>query len=150
MLLQCRFSYKLSASSMPVLVDRSGILCAHRVALAVLRGGQQPLPLKVAPIQPCVTAAFHLQSRRDSDCQMWELHSPLKFVQQLFSCKLQRKWQSFALLAVCKRNPLVIGFSSQRASDAKGVSMSWCGHILAQHCAEKLELDIMSNFWSWV
>ena len=37
------------------------------------RGGQEPLPLKVAPIQPSVTAAFHLQSRRDSDCQMWEL-----------------------------------------------------------------------------
>ena len=45
----------------------------HKVALAVLRGGQELLPLKVAPIQPSVTAAFHLQSRRDSDCQMWEL-----------------------------------------------------------------------------
>ena len=46
----------------------------HRVALAVLRGGQGSclLPLKVAPTQPSVTAAFHLQSRRDSDCQMWE------------------------------------------------------------------------------
>ena len=36
--------------------------------------GQEPLPLKVAPTQPSVTAAFHLQSRRDSDCQMWELN----------------------------------------------------------------------------
>ena len=44
-----------------------------QVALAVPRGGQEPLPLKVAPIQPSVTAAFHLQSRRDSDCQIWEL-----------------------------------------------------------------------------
>ena len=44
-----------------------------RVALAVPRGGQEPLPLKVAPSQPGVTAAFHLQSRRDSDCQMWVL-----------------------------------------------------------------------------
>ena len=35
--------------------------------------GQEPLPLKVAPIQPRVTTTFHLQSRRDSDCQMWEL-----------------------------------------------------------------------------
>ena len=43
------------------------------VAMAVPRGGQEPLPLKVAPIQPSVTAAFHLQSRWDSDCQMWEL-----------------------------------------------------------------------------
>ena len=42
--------------------------------MAVPRGGQEPLPLKVAPIQPSVTAAFHLQSRRDSDCQMWELY----------------------------------------------------------------------------
>ena len=44
-----------------------------RVTMAVLRVCQEPLPLKVAPIQPSVTAAFHLQSRRDSDCQMWEL-----------------------------------------------------------------------------
>ena len=48
----------------------------HRVALAVLRGGQELLSLKVAPIQPSVTAAFHLQSRGDSDCQMWELVRP--------------------------------------------------------------------------
>ena len=41
--------------------------------MAVPRGDQEPLPLKVAPIQPSVTAAFHLQSRRDSDCQMWEI-----------------------------------------------------------------------------
>ena len=44
-----------------------------RLAMPVPRGGQEPLPLKVAPIQPSVTAAFHLQSRRDSDCQMWEI-----------------------------------------------------------------------------
>ena len=49
-----------------------------RVAMAVTRGGQEPLPLKVAPIQPSVTAAFHLQSRRDSDCQMWEFWLFLK------------------------------------------------------------------------
>ena len=42
------------------------------MAMVVPRGGQEPLTLKVAPIQPSVTAAFHLQSRRDSDCQMWE------------------------------------------------------------------------------
>ena len=56
-------------------------LCPHRplrnslrrVVLAVLRGGQVLLPLKVAPIHPSVTAAFHLQSWRDSDCQKWEL-----------------------------------------------------------------------------
>ena len=41
--------------------------------MAVPRGGQEPLALKVAPIQPSVTAAFHLHSRRDGDCQMWEL-----------------------------------------------------------------------------
>ena len=40
--------------------------------MAVPRGGQEPLPLKVAPIQPSVTAAFNLQSRRESDCQMWK------------------------------------------------------------------------------
>ena len=49
------------------------ILCAHRVVLVVLRGGRELLPLKVSPIQPSVTATFYLQSRRDSDCQMWEL-----------------------------------------------------------------------------
>ena len=35
--------------------------------------GARPLPLKVAPIQRSVTIDFHLQSRRDSDCQMSEL-----------------------------------------------------------------------------
>ena len=34
--------------------------------------GARPLPLKVAPIQRSVTTDFHLQSRRDSDCQMSE------------------------------------------------------------------------------
>ena len=71
MLLQHRYLCKFPASSR---------LCFHRplqnslhgVALAVLRGGQELLSLKVAPIQPSVTAAFHLQSRRDKDCQMWE------------------------------------------------------------------------------
>ena len=32
----------------------------------------RPLPLKVAPIQRSVTTDLHLQSRRDSDCQMSE------------------------------------------------------------------------------
>ena len=64
MLLQCSYSCKFPASS---------IFLIGRVAMAVPRGGQEPLPLKVAPIQPSVTAAFHLQSRRDSDRQMWEL-----------------------------------------------------------------------------
>ena len=35
--------------------------------------GGTPWWLKVAPIHPSVTAAFHFQSRRDSDCQMWEI-----------------------------------------------------------------------------
>ena len=35
--------------------------------------GARPLPVKVAPIQRSVNAHFHLQSRRDSDCQMSEL-----------------------------------------------------------------------------
>ena len=47
------------------------------VAMAVPYGGQEPLPLKVAPIQPSVTAAFHLQSWRDSDCQMGEFRCNL-------------------------------------------------------------------------
>ena len=34
--------------------------------------GGRPLPLKVAPIQRSVTIDFHLQSWRDSDCQMSE------------------------------------------------------------------------------
>ena len=50
----------------------SGILYAHMVVLALLCGGQESLPLKVAPIQPSVTTALHLQSRRDSDCQLGE------------------------------------------------------------------------------
>ena len=49
-----------------------------RVALAIPRGGHEPLLLKVAPIQTSVTAAFHLQSRRDNDCQMWEILNPCK------------------------------------------------------------------------
>ena len=53
----------------------------HRVALAVLHG-QELLPLKVAPIQPSVTAAFQLQSRRDSDCQMWEFSSLLRGIKR--------------------------------------------------------------------
>ena len=61
MLLQCSYSCKFPASSI-----FSGWPWRYPV-------GQEPLPLKVAPIQPSVTAAFHLQSRRDSDCQMWEL-----------------------------------------------------------------------------
>ena len=54
-----------------VLIGFSGIPFA--LLLALFPGGQEPLPLKVAPIQPSVTAAFHLQSWRDSDSQMWEL-----------------------------------------------------------------------------
>ena len=44
--------------------------------------GHELLPLKVAPIQPSVTAAFHLQSRRDSDCQMWE------FIEVVYAYKI--------------------------------------------------------------
>ena len=61
-----------------------GILCAHSVALVV--GLQESLPLKVAPIQPSVTAAFHLQSWKDSDCQMWELLR-LFFLTHKTNCK---------------------------------------------------------------
>ena len=64
MLLQCSYSCKFPASSI-----FSGWPWRYPV-------GQEPLPLKVAPIQSSVTAAFHLQSRRDSDCQMWELGRP--------------------------------------------------------------------------
>ena len=35
--------------------------------------GARSLPLKVAPIQWSMTTDFHLQSRRDNDCQMSEL-----------------------------------------------------------------------------
>ena len=72
MLLQHRYLCKFPASSR-LCFHRPLKNYLHRVALVVLRGGQKLLPLKVAPIQPSVTAAFHLQSRRDSDCQMWEL-----------------------------------------------------------------------------
>ena len=71
--MQCR-------CSAAIYVNFSHHLCSHRplrnslhrVSLAVLCGGQELLPLKVAPIQPSVTAAFNLKSRRDSNCQMWE------------------------------------------------------------------------------
>ena len=53
------------------LIGRSRILCTHRVALAVLCVGQEPLPLKVAPI--------HLRSWRHSDCQMWESIRVMEF-----------------------------------------------------------------------
>ena len=71
MLLQHRYLCKFPASSrlcFPPPLQNS----LNRVALAVLRG-QELLPLKVAPIQPSVTTAFHHQWRRDNDCQMWEL-----------------------------------------------------------------------------
>ena len=60
-----------------VLIGRSRILCAHvdRVALAILHGGQELRPLKVASVHPSLTTAFHRQSWRDSDYQMWELLS---------------------------------------------------------------------------
>ena len=45
----------------------------YRVALAVLRVGQELLLQKVAPMQPSETPAFPLQSWRDSDCQIWQL-----------------------------------------------------------------------------
>ena len=64
-MLQFSYSYKFPASSIFSSVGPGGN--------GVPRGGQEPLPLKVAPVQPSVTAAFHLQSRRDSDSQMWEL-----------------------------------------------------------------------------
>ena len=67
MLWQWRFLYKLPASFMFLsVVPESSVRTGWR-------GGQEPLPLKVAPNQPSVTPAFHLQSRRDSDCQMWEI-----------------------------------------------------------------------------
>ena len=72
MFLQHRYLCKFPASFRPWF-HRPLQNSLHKEALAVLRGGQELLPLKVAPIQPSVTAAFHLQSRRDSDCQMWEL-----------------------------------------------------------------------------
>ena len=68
MLWQWRFLYKLPASFMFLsVVPESSVRTGWR-------GGQEPLPLKVAPNQPSVTPAFHLQSRRDSDCQMWEFN----------------------------------------------------------------------------
>ena len=72
MLLQCSYSCKFPASSIFSSVGPGGP-----------RRGQELLPLKVAPIQPSVTAAFHLQSRRDSDCQMWELICHLKYHKQI-------------------------------------------------------------------
>ena len=53
-----------------IIINRM-VACAHRVALAVLRGGQ------AASAQSCTHPAkrdhrFHLQSWRDSDCQMSE------------------------------------------------------------------------------
>ena len=90
MLLQCRYSCKYPASS---------ISC---VALAVPRGGQEPLLLKVAPTQPSVTAAFRLQSQRDNDCQMWELVHSLRILAILPTFKLAgltKEWQWCTLQA---------------------------------------------------
>ena len=73
MSLQRRYLCKFPVSSMfSSAAPEMNYRYLHKVALAVLQGAQQLLPLKVAPIQPSVTAAFHLQSRRDSNCQMWE------------------------------------------------------------------------------
>ena len=80
-----------------VFIGRSKILCTGwRWRYSV--GGQELLPLKVAPIQPSVTAAFHLQSRRDSDCQMWELQphllrdNGLQYELLTFSLPIMRVW----------------------------------------------------------
>ena len=63
MLLPHRYLCKFPASSR-LCFHRPLQNSLHRVALAVLRGGQELLPLKVAPIQPSVTAAFHLAERQ--------------------------------------------------------------------------------------
>ena len=43
-------------------ISRIIYILIARVAMAAPRGGREPLLLKAAPIQPSVTAAFHLQS----------------------------------------------------------------------------------------
>ena len=68
MSLNGRYLYKFPASYRPF------GSCAHKVALAVLRGGQEPLPLKVAAVHGSVTPAFLLQSWWARDCQMSGLH----------------------------------------------------------------------------
>ena len=104
---------------MYVIIINCLVACAHRVALAVLRGAR-PLPLKVAPTQRSMTTDFHLQSRRDSDCQMSELTGGLSiFVQACVSVSwhgvgqdplAERTWwrhqmETFsALLAICAEN----------------------------------------------
>ena len=47
---------------------------SHFVIMVIIyKPGQELLLLKVAPIQSSMTTAFHLQSWRNSNCQMWEL-----------------------------------------------------------------------------
>ena len=53
--------------------------------------GARPLPVKVAPIQRSVTARFHLQSRRDSDCQMSELWT-LNFQIEILTSPAKLSW----------------------------------------------------------
>ena len=72
MSLQRRYLCKFPVSSMFSSAAPELSVSAQSGA-GLLRGGQELLPLKVARIQASVTTAFHLQSRRGSDCQMWEL-----------------------------------------------------------------------------
>ena len=83
----------------------------HKVALVVLHGAQELLPLKVAPIQPSVTAALRLQSRRDSDCQMWELvclgqlyHQQVEEGQVTVFPDTTASWNFFLILVVTSFN----------------------------------------------
>ena len=96
----------------------------HMVSLAVLRGGQELLPLKVAPIQPSVTAAFHLQSWRDSDCQMWELgrdtgSRPHQWLAA--KCRLTS--------IVCTNDPLMGGHHLEQGTSTKYLGVSINKHI---------------------
>ena len=63
----------ISKGQVQVSTKYSIIHIKYQVQVLYLTPTLVPLPLKVAPIQPSMTAAFHLQLRRNSDCQMWEL-----------------------------------------------------------------------------
>ena len=67
--------------------------------------GARPLPLKVAPIQRSVTTDFHLQSRRDGDCQMselqtWVFRHPWEFINFAY----------FIFILYAGENKLLLGF----------------------------------------
>ena len=119
--------------------------------------GARPLPLKVAPIQRSVTSDFHLQSRRDSDCQMSEL-----IWVALLSCRpspfpsISYRHQIPSVPAGVLMNPVPLqGKHMWPCADRKCVWSTRPGHshmpeltLWVWHCIE-YKSPGLGLFWRW-